>query len=268
MRVVDLTTSLDPAYRDLVPEAYRSFAGNIAPEIHYLSPAGEGREVMMALFGCPATHLPAGEGWASEVLSNMKTHCGTHVDAPLHSGRSVQGRPARTIGDIDLQELVRPGIVLDVRPWAEPGLSITVDALTKSIEAAGRGVEAGDAVLIRTGQERYTPADPEYFHYPGMSGDGTRFLTGLGATCLGTDAFAWDRPFPVMRDAYQASGDPREIWDGHFAILDKEAFIIQQMANLRELPLSGFHVGFFPLKLHDTSASPCRAVAFIPASRS
>lgn len=263
MRIVDLTTPMDPAYRALVPEEYRSFAGNLAPEIRYLSPAGEGREVMMRLFGCPAAHLPSGEGWASEWLSEMKSHCGTHVDAPSHSGRYVEGRPARTMSDIALDELFRPGLVLDVRPWAKPDAGIGVDALACAIEATGRQVQPGDAVLIRTGQERYTPADPEFFHYPGMSGDGTRFLTALGATCLGTDAFAWDRPFPVMREAYTSTGDRGEIWDGHFAIVDKEAFIIQQLANLGELPLAGFEVGFFPLKLLQTSAAPCRAVAFV-----
>lgn len=264
MRIVDLTASMDPSFRAMVPEEYRSFAANLAPQIRYLSPSDEGRDAMLRLFGCSAADLPSGEGWASEWLSEMKTHCGTHVDAPAHSGRYVEGRPARTMSDIDLTELFRPGLVLDVRRWAEPDAAIGVGALTRAIEATGREIQQGDAVLIRTGQERYTPADPEFFHYPGMSGDGTRLLTTLGATCLGTDAFAWDRPFPAMRAAYEATGDGSEIWDGHFAIVDKEAFIIQQLTNLGALPTSGFDVGFFPIKLPRTSASPCRAVAFIP----
>lgn len=107
-------------------------------------------------------------------------------------------------------------------------------------------------------------ADEEYYNYSGMTGDGTRFLTSQGATILGTDAPAWDRPFPVMRKAFEATGDFRQIWDGHFAVRDKEAFIVQQLDNLASLPLSGFTVGFFPLKLPKTSASPARVVAFLP----
>src|SRR5699024_2798019 len=128
--------------------------------------------------------------------------------------------------------------------WAVAGEALTVEALEKAIDATGRPVQQGDALLIRTGQERFDISQPEFFNYPGMSGDGTRYLTSLGATILGTDAMAWDRPFPVMKAAYEATGDPKELWDGHFAIADKEAFIIQQLDNLAALPTSGFQVGF------------------------
>jgi len=262
-RLVDLSRTLDPGKRDLMPESYRALESVVAPKIHYLAPDGEGRDRIMSIFDCPAEHLPHGEGWGEDWLTEMNTHCGTHVDAPLHSGRLIEGKPARTISDIALEELYRPGMVLDVRPWVSPGEAIPIEALEQAIKATGRDVEPGDALLLRTGQERYDISQPEFFTYPGMSGDGTRFLTSLGATVLGTDALAWDRPFPVMRAAYEATGDPKEIWDGHFAIADKEAFIIQQLDNLAALPPTGFHVGFFPLKLPQTSASPCRVVAFL-----
>ncbi|MFD0661215.1 cyclase family protein [Thermocatellispora tengchongensis] len=182
---------------------------------------------------------------------------------PLHSGRLIEGKPARTISDISLDELFRPGMVLDVRRWVKPGAAIPIEGLQAAIEATGREIQDGDAVLIRTGQERYTMADAEYYNYPGMTGDGTRFLTSLGASILGTDALAWDRPFPVMRRAFEETGDPAQIWDGHFAIRDKEAFIVQQLTNLAALPPTGFTVGFFPLKLPRTSAAPARVVAFL-----
>lgn len=261
--LIDLSRTLDPAYRDMVPEAYKPLAGVLAPKIEYLTPAGRGLERAMTILDAPAEHLPNGEGWGEDWMTEMNTHCGTHVDAPLHSGSIVEGKPARTISDIALDELFRPGMVLDVREWAKPGEGISVEALERAIAATGREVRQGDALLLRTGQERYTPADPEFFNYPGMTGDGTRYLTGLGATVLGTDAMAWDRPFPVMTAAYKATGNPKELWDGHFAIADKEAFIIQQLDNLAALPSTGFTVGFFPIKLPKTSASPCRVVAFL-----
>ena len=262
-RLVDLTASMDPAYRALVPKEFPRFDKIMAPDITYLSPAREGRDIMMSMYGCPADDLPDGEGYGSDLITEMTTHCGTHVDAPLHSGRLIEGRSARTMSDLDLSELYRPGLVLDVRPWVEPDEGIPVQALENAIKATGHDVEAGQAVLIRTGQERYTNDQPEFYHYPGMTGDGTRFLTGLGATVLGTDALAWDRPTPVMVAAYRATGDKREIWDGHFAIRDREALIVQKLVNLGGLPLSGFMVGFFPINLPKTSAAPCRAVAFL-----
>lgn len=263
-KLIDLTRTMDPENRKLLPESIQALETVIAPKIEYLSPERGGLERMMTLFGCSADDLPDGEGWGEDWLSEMNSHCGTHVDAPLHSGRRIEGRPARTISDIDIEELFRPGMVLDVRAHVEPGTAISIAALETAIEATGRDIQDGDAVLIRTGQERYTMADSEFYDYPGMTGDGTRFLTGRGATILGTDALAWDRPFPVMKKAFEKTGDPRQIWDGHFAVRDKEAFIVQQMDNLGALPLTGFQVGVFPMKLPRTSASPARVVAFLP----
>jgi len=262
--LVDLTREMDPENRKRVHESFKALETVIAPQIRYLSPESDGLDRMLSIFGCTPQDLPDGEGWGEDMLSDMNTHCGTHVDAPLHSGRLIEGRPARTISDISLDELFRPGMVLDLREWARPGTAIPIEGLRAAIHATGREVENGDAVLIRTGQEAYTMADTQYYDYPGMTGDGTRFLTALGATVLGTDALAWDRPFPVMRKAFQDTGDPAQIWDGHFAIRDKEAFIVQQMTNLAALPLTGFTVGFFPLKLPRTSAAPARVVAFLP----
>ena len=96
-----------------------------------------------------------------------------------------------------------------------------------------------------------------------MSREGTLFLANAGAKVLGTDAPGWDRPLPVMRKIFQETGDGKAIWDGHFAIQEKEAFIVQQMHNLAALPSKGFMVGFFPLNLVGTSAAPARAVAFL-----
>ena len=262
-RLVDLTATMDPEFRALVPNEFARFDKIVAPEITYLSAEVETRDIMMRMYGCPAEHLPDGEGYGSDLITEMTTHCGTHVDAPLHSGRTVEGRPARTMSDIGLGELFRPGLVLDVRPWVAPDEGISIDALDRAIAATGLEVEQGQAVLIRTGQERFTNDQPEFYHYPGMTGDGTRYLTSLGATVLGTDALAWDRPTPVMVAAYRETGDKRHIWDGHFAIRDREALIVQKLVNLGELPLSGFMVGFFPINLPRTSAAPCRAVAFL-----
>jgi kynurenine formamidase len=136
--------------------------------------------------------------------------------------------------------------VLDVRPWVEPAEEITCQMLDRALAATGRRIDEGDAVLIRTGQERYTMTDPLFYAQPGMSRASTLHLTAQGATILGTDAVAWDLPFGVMAKKFKETGDKQALWDGHKAILLKEAFIVQQMTNRGALPLSGFMVGFFP----------------------
>ncbi|MER6386457.1 cyclase family protein [Streptomyces sp. NPDC001250] len=263
MNLIDLTCRLDPNDLALVPQDTPDLATIIAPKVEYQPHGTSGRDLMIASFGCTADDLPDSEGPAGEILDRMSTHCGTHVDAPLHSGRFCEGRPARAVSDFALAELYRPGLVLDVRAWAEPGEAIPVHALERAVEKAGREIRDGDAVLIRTGQERYAFGEPRYFAYPGMSGAGTRYLAGLGATILGTDALGWDRPIAAMRKAFQETGDAGQIWDGHYAVKDKEVLIVQQLENLGALPPAGFMVGFFPLKLMGTTAAPARVVAFV-----
>jgi kynurenine formamidase len=265
LRLVDLTTTLDPANRERMPAHLQGMAGIISPKVKYLAPdSDEGRDRMCAFFGCSHGDLRDGEGWGAEVLTEMSSHCGTHVDAPLHSGSTSEGKPARTVDMIDLNELFCPGMVLDVREWAMPNQAISVEALERAIRATGRKIRKGDAVLLRTGQERYTMADELFFMYPGMSREGTLFLSEQGATVLGTDAMAWDRPFKAMALAWRETGDNRHLWDGHKAIREREAFIIQQLTNLAALPPTGFQVGFFPIKLKAASAAPARVVAFLP----
>ncbi len=262
-RLIDLTRPIDSRNRELVSPAMQGLANIFGPDIKYLRPEELGRDRMTEFFGCAAEHLPDGEGWGEEVLNDMNTHCSTHVDAPYHSGNTIEGKPARKIHEIDVQELFCPGMVLDMRPYAKPNTAFSIDDLQAAIDAVGRPIEEGDAVMLRTGQERYGMQDPEFWTYPGMTREGTVFLTGQGARVLGTDAVGWDRPFPVMKQAFAETGDKSEIWDGHFAVREKEAFIVQQLDNLAALPPTGYMVAFFPIRLVGTSAAPARVVAFL-----
>jgi kynurenine formamidase len=262
-RLIDLTQTLDPANRDRLPPPLAAAAMVVAPKIDYQHPREKGADEFCKYLGCTHDDLPDGEGWGSEILSDMSSHCGTHVDAPLHSASQIAGAPARTITDIDLSELYRPGLVLDVRPWVKAGEEITITMLDAAMAATGTSIKPGDAVLIRTGQERFTMDDAGYYQQPGMSRASTLHLTSQGATILGTDAVGWDLPFGLMARKYQETKDKAVLWDGHKAIVDREAFIVQQMTNLGALPLSGFMVGFFPIKLARCSAAPARVVAFV-----
>jgi kynurenine formamidase len=262
-RLIDLTLTLDPANRAKLPPPLAGAAKVVSPAIEYAHPAKKGAEEFCKYLGCSHDDLPDGEGWGEELLTDMSSHCGTHVDAPLHSGSRIMGLLARTITDIPLEELYRPGIVLDVRPWVQPMQEITIEMLDAALAATGTTIKQGDAVLIRTGQERYEMTQPEFYQQPGMSRASTLHLTQQGATILGTDAVGWDLPFGVMAAKFKQTGDKRVLWDGHKAIVEKEAFIVQQMTNLGALPLSGFMVGFFPLKLAQCSAAPARVVAFV-----
>jgi kynurenine formamidase len=264
--LVDLTRTIDPRDVDRLPEPLRPFASVIAPQMAYSSPTGAGREEFAAAMQCTVADLPDGEGWGAETLTAFSSHLGTHVDAPLHYGSTCEGRPSRTITDIELDELYCPAIVLDLRGRCRPGETITVQALEESLDAIDAEVPTGGAVLLRTGQEVYDISDLGFYNYPGMSREATLFLAEAGAKVLGTDAGGWDLPFPVMAEKFRQTRDSSVLWDGHRAGREREVFIVQQLTNLGAVPSSGFHVGFFPIKLARASAAPARVVAFISSN--
>jgi kynurenine formamidase len=264
MELIDLTRPLDSNDHERLPEPVRPSASVLVPKVEYCSPKDRGADVMCRVFGCERHHLPDGEGWGEERIT-INSHIGTHVDAPLHYGSQCEGKPSRTIDQIGLDELFCDALVLDLRELATPGEAISVDALQQALARNGGEVTPGCAVLLRTGMERHSLDDLSYYFYPGMTRAGTLFLAELGAKVLGTDAVGWDRPFLVMRKAFEETRDPSEIWDGHFAGRAREVFIVQQLANLGALPPNGFKVGFFPIKLAHCSAAPARVVAFVEA---
>ena len=260
MKLIDLTRTLDPQDRERI--AHQTTRPDLhAPRMRYLRPDQEGIAEFCRSMKCTPDELPDGEGWGEEVIDDMSSHCGTHVDSPLHSGTTTEGRRSRTIDEIALDELYCPAYVLDVRESAQGGEPISIAALDAAIERAGGSLAKGCAALVRTGQEGVRPGDANYFNYPGMTREGTLHLIEHGARVLGTDANGWDRPFAVMARQFRSHGTP--LWDGHKAIREREAFIVQKLTNLGALPLSGFHVGFFPLKLARASAAPARVVAFL-----
>jgi len=261
VRLVDLTRLLDPDDAQRIHPSVRS-SRVLVPKIHYIAPAGEGADVVCQAYGCTKHDLPDGEGWGSEDLQ-IASHLGTHVDAPLHYGSKCEGKPSRTISDIDPSELFVDAMVLDVRGRAQPGGPISVEVLKDALARNGGTITPGCALMIRTGQERFDLSQREFFTYPGVTRESTLFLSGTGAKVLGTDALGWDRPINMMKDVFQKSRDKRDIWDGHFAGRDREVFIVQQLVNLAALPPHGFKVAFFPMKLARCSAAPARVVAFV-----
>jgi len=239
MRLIDITRPLDPEDINKLPPERRANAATMVPEIEYIRPKVEGVTAMCGHFGCKPEDLPLGEGWGAERL-HINTHMGTHLD-----------------------ELYVDGLVLDLRGKVKGGEGIALDALKAAIAANPGKITKGCALMLRTGQEDHPLGTPGFFNYPGMTREGTLFLASTGAKILGTDGLGWDRPFPVMKRVFAATGDRSQIWDGHFAGRDAEVFIIQQLHNLQALPTHGFKVGFFPLSLARCSAAPARAVAFV-----
>ncbi len=91
----------------------------------------------------------------------------------------------------------------------------------------------------------------------------TLWLLERGVRVTGTDGWSWDAPFSKTAKAYARTRDPGLIWEGHKAGREIGYCHLEKLANLDQLPATGFQVCCFPVKIKAASAGWTRAVAIV-----
>lgn len=213
------------------------------------------------MFGVPRHLLRDGEGWAVDTFTRFGTHNSTHVDAPYHYNSTIGGSPAPTIDQMPLDWFFRPGVVVDFSQRPD-GETIEAADLAAALSASGHSLQPLDIVLVRTGRDAHL-REPDYpARGPGVSAGATHWLYERGIRVMGVDAWGWDRPLHLQAAEALAAGRPGIFWAAHQAGL---AYCqIERLAGLDQLPLTGFTVACFPLRLMGGSAAPARVVAILP----
>jgi kynurenine formamidase len=251
MRIVDLSVPIEASPAE-APELLRT-------EIEFADHAAGARDIE-AMFGVGRELLRDGEGWAVEAFTRFGTHNSTHVDAPYHYNSVVEGRPAQTIDQLPLDWFFRPGVVLDFHDRAD-GEPIEAEDVSDALAVAGHELAPLNIVLIRTGRDAFY-ASPDYpARGPGVSREATRWLYDRGVRVMGIDAWGWDRPLHLQAQDALAAARPGIFWAAHQADLAYSQ--IERLANLGELPPTGFTVACFPLRLVGGSAAPARVVGIV-----
>jgi kynurenine formamidase len=251
MRIVDLSVPISPSPPE-VPEFLRT-------EIEYRDHAA-GAQDIEGMFGVGPSLLRDGEGWAVETFLRFGTHNSTHVDAPYHYNSHVEGRPAATIDELPLDWFFRPGVVLDFRIW-DDGDTIETPHVKAALEMAGHELAERDIVLLWTGRDAFYGEADYMARGPGVSASATRWLYDQGVRVMGIDAWGWDRPLHLQAAEALERQEPGVFWAAHQADLAYSQ--IERLANLEQLPPTGFTVACFPLRLVRGSAAPARVVAIL-----
>lgn len=232
------------------------------PEIEYMSHADTADQVMAFFPGLTQDDLPGGEGWAIEKLS-IYTHNGTHLDAPYHHHSTMDGgKRALTIDEVPLDWCFNPGVKLDFRHF-DDGYLVTADDIDAELTRIGHTLSPLDIVVVNTSAGAQY-GQPDYLVKGcGMGRDATLHLLNQGVRLTGTDAWSWDAPFPITAKRYGETRDASLIWEGHRASMEIGYCHIEKLANLDQLPPTGFMISCFPFKIKAASAGFTRAVAII-----
>jgi kynurenine formamidase len=79
---------------------------------------------------------------------------------------------------------------------------------------------------------------------------------------MGIDAWGWDGPLYLQAQEALERDEPGLFWAAHQADLPYAQ--IERLANLGELPATGFQVACFPLPVVGAGAAPARVVGIVP----
>jgi len=174
---------------------------------------------------------------------SFQTSLGTYLDSPY-----VRWRERRDIGALRLDELVLPGLLLDL-PGCAPGAAVEPDELA---EAAGGRLELrGKAVLCRFGWDRFW-GSPQYGDCPYLSRDSLRALIDGGARLLGVDC--------GNADSFRDPERPAHSW-----LLERDILIVENLRGLEALAgARAFRFFAVPIKARGAGSMPVRAFAEIP----
>lgn len=254
MKLIDLSSILrNGAVND--PPAQR-------PYITY-SDHEAGRENMLSFYpSATAEDLPDGLGWAYEGVM-LGTHTGTHMDAPWHYHPTMSGgQRAITIDEVPLEWCYGRGVKLDFSDKGD-GYLVTARDVEEKLAENGLSLKEGDIVLVQSGADPYCGSEEYMVRGCGMGREATNYITSFGVKVMGTDAWSWDRPLPLVAEEFARTHDRSIIWEGHFAGIDRGYCHIEKLTNLGKLPPAGFKVVCFPIKIEGGSAGWVRPVAIL-----
>lgn len=184
---------------------------------------------------------PPCRGFASKILM-FSDHIGTHVDAPFHYFPELG-----TIESVKPDQLIGSAVCLDLSA-KRPDEPITPAMLEAAERRAGTQVGAGDILLFRAWPKRHT--DEGFFQCAGLNGAAADWAVARGVKVLGCDLATPDDPRDMTRPV-------------HLALLGRGILIIEELANLEQLPVARFQFVGLPLKVKGATGSPIRAVAII-----
>lgn len=207
--------------------------------------------------------LPKGLGWAIEYVQ-LTTHSGTHLDAPWHYHPTMNnGEKARTIDNMPLEWCISDGVMLNFSHFVD-GHVVTPEDIQNELDRIGYQLKPLDIVLIQSGAQKYWGTKEYLVKGCGMGREATLFLLNQGIKVVGTDAWSWDSPLPLVAEKFKQTHDSSLIWEGHFAGIEKEYYHLEKLTNLETLPPFGFKVSCLPIKVKNGSAGWTRTVAIMP----
>ncbi|MEO1448108.1 MAG: cyclase family protein [Bacteroidota bacterium] len=186
----------------------------------------------------PARTLKA-DGWNASTLT-LYSHCGTHMDAPLHFGVNEQ-----TIDEVPPQRMISEA-------WVVPLTNLLPGALIKvaDMSAIATRIQPGQSVLLRTDWSKQL-GQPSYRDgLPRISRELAHWLGEKEVNMLGVEP-------PSVANV----NDLPEVTDIHHILMRNDIIIVEGLTNLDLLTEEKVTLMAFPLKVKGGDGAPARVMA-------
>jgi kynurenine formamidase len=209
----------------------------------------------------------------------MMEHTGTHIDALSHQAAAmclyggvqitprVETQRGFTVHGIEtMAPIIARGVLLDVcatlahklgREPLPPHYRITADDLEAAAHRAGVTVQAGDALLVRTGYGKLWDDAATYLAAAGVGRSGSEWAADHRVACAACDNMTWDET--EERDP-ETGGQ----LFAHLHLIARCGIPIIENLNLEELSRDHCSTFLFvcaPLKFVGATGSPVRPMA-------
>ncbi len=200
------------------------------------------------------------EGW---FYSNnnffLSEHGGTHFDAPIHFAQDRNHAE-----EVPLDRLIGPAVVVDVSDRVHPDYLVTAADL-QAWETDHGLIPDGVILLIRTGWGQHWP-DP--VRYLGTDQKGSDAVPLLHFPGIGPEAAGWlveNRSIAAIGiDTPSIDYGQSTHFESHRVLFAADIPAFENLANLDQLPETGFLVIALPIKIAGGSGGPLRIVAIVP----
>ncbi len=169
----------------------------------------------------------------------MYSHTGTHVDAPAHLLKDHN-----TLDMLKIEHFYGSALLLNYNDSTAKSIDI------KALQPYQDKIQTVDFLLLHTGWSQYWGSKKYFANYPVLSLEAAHWLSRFGLKGFGLDTISADQ---VDSQEYLV----------HKALLHNNIIIIENLANLADLPCNHFDFSCFPLSMADAEGSPVRAVAYI-----
>lgn len=181
-------------------------------------------------------------GWNAEKIITA-THCGTHIDAPLHK---IEG--GKSIDEYPLESFFGEAVIIDLYDKTLDE-EITYEDVYEYDELISSGIN----VLLCTGwgEKKTEAAKDEYlYHSPWLGKSAAEYLVEKKVNAVGIDHFSI------------GGANPDNVSIPHEILLRNDVLIIEGLYLPKELLDNKIWLlSAFPIKVKDASGSLARAVA-------